>query len=150
MGFFDKIQDTINTAAEQTKVKSQDVQLKRDRKQSLEALGEQAYNLYINGQLTQQELAAGCEAVATVDRQLQEVTNQIQATRPQVPGAPPQPGAVTPPQAPVAQPGPAPAAPPQAQAPAPPPAAPQAPQEPPAAPEGTVPPPPPPPPTEGT
>ncbi|MBN1289663.1 MAG: hypothetical protein JXA49_08520 [Actinobacteria bacterium] len=146
MGFFDKIQDTINTAAEQTKVKSQDVQLKRDRKQSLEALGEQAYNLYISGQLTQQELAAGCEAVAQLDRQLQEVANQVQASRPQVPGAPNQPGAVPPPQPEVAAaapqvPAPQPPAPPQAQ----PFATPEPPQE-----TGGIVPPPPPPPTEGT
>lgn len=151
MGFFDKIQDSINTAAEQVTTGSQNAQLKKERKQQLEALGEQAYNLYLNGQLSQQELAAGCEAVAQVDQRLQEVTTQMQAGRPPQQAAAPQPGTAPLPQAPTS-PGVV-QTPPQAAAP-PPPAAPPAQAPPPPAPpgqaqEGSVPPPPPPP-EEGT
>lgn len=143
MGFFDKIQDSINTAAEQVTTSSQNVQLKKERKQQLEALGEQAYNLYLNGQLTQQELAAGCEAVAQLDQKLQEVASQMQAGKPQQAAAPPQPGVAAPPQAPA---GPGAAAQPQQAAPPPPPAPPQAQ----AAPPPPAPPPAPaPPPTQG-
>lgn len=139
MGFFDKIQDTINTAAEQVTTSSQNVQLKKERKQQLEAIGEQAYNLYLNGQLAQQELAGGCEAVVLTDQRLQEVTSQMQAGRPpQQAEAPPQPGMAAPPQA-AAEPGVAPSTPP-------PPAAQASPPPPPGqAQGGTVPPPPPPP-----
>lgn len=131
MGFFDKIQDTINTAAEQVTTSSQNVQLKKERKQQLEAIGEQAYNLYLNGQLSQQELAAGCEAVMQLDQKLQEVASQMQAGRPpQQAAVPPQPGVAAPPQASAAGPDVAPPPPPGENR------------------EGNVPPPPPPPPGE--
>jgi len=72
MGLFDKIQDTISSATEQTKAKAQDVQLKREKAQKLTALGEQAYGLYLNGQLTNQELAGACQEVADLDRRIAE------------------------------------------------------------------------------
>lgn len=57
MGFFDKIQETITTAADQTKAKTQESQLKKDRRNKLEALGEQVYNMYLNGELPDERFA---------------------------------------------------------------------------------------------
>jgi len=112
VGFFDKIQDTINTATEQTKAKAQDVQLKREKTQKLSVLGEQAYNLYLNGQLANQELAAACAEIADLDRRIAEAETAVSAARPQpeapqAPGgyAPPPPGAGAAPPAPPAPPG---------------------------------------------
>ena len=146
MGFFDKIQDTISTATEQTKAKAQDVQLKRDRKQKLEVLGEQVYNLYMNGQLTAEELAPACQEIDRIDQEIAAAEAQAKAARPPAPQ--PQPGAPAA-QAPAPQAPPPPPSPPRAAAPPPPPpqAAPQAPQ-PPAPQQPAAPPPPPPPPGE--
>jgi len=147
VGFFDKIQDSITSATEQTKAKAQDVQLKREKNQKLAALGEQAYNLFLNGQLANQELAGACQEIADIDRRIAESEAAAAAARPQpaqppgAPGgyAPPPPGAPAPPPPSASAPPPPPAAPPP-----PPPAAPAPP--PPAAPP---PPPPPPGPEEG-
>ncbi len=146
MGLFDKIQDTISSATEQTKAKAQDVQLKREKAQKLTALGEQAYGLYLNGQLTNQELAGACQEVADLDRRIAEAEAAVQAARPQ-PQAPPAQQGYAPPPPGVAPPPPAAAAPPPTGAAAapPPPAAAPPPPPPPAA----APPPPPPPPPPG-
>jgi len=146
MGLFDKIQETISTATEQTKAKAQDVQLKREKAQKLTALGEQAYGLYLNGQLTNQELAGACQEVADLDRRIAEAEAAVQAARPQ-PQAPPAQQGYAPPPPGVAPPPPAAAAPPPTGAAAapPPPAAAPPPPPPPAA----APPPPPPPPPPG-
>lgn len=130
MGFFDKIQDTITSATEQTKAKADEVQLKRERSKKLEALGEQVYNMFINGQLSSQELAPACQEIADLDQRISSAMPAGQAARPQAPapqapGAPGQPAAPAPPAA--------------ATAPPPPPAPPAGPSQPP-------PPPPPPPP----
>lgn len=146
MGFLDKIQDTITSATEQTKSKAQDMQLKKERKQKIEAVGEQVYNLYLNGQLSQQELAGACQEVADLDNRIQEAIAQAQAARPQ-PAPPPAAGAPGAPQAPTQPAPPAgstpppPAAPPSAGSGGPPP-----PPSPPPAGSGGPPPPPPPPP----
>lgn len=132
MGFFDKIQDSITSATEQTKSKAQETQLKRERKQKLEALGEQAYNLFLNGQLANQELAPACQEITDLDRRIQEAIAQGQAAKPQpatppageTPGAPPAPSQPAPPSG----------------------SAPPAPPAPPAGSGGPPPPPPPPPP----
>jgi len=153
VGFFDKIQDTINTATEQTKAKAQDVQLKREKTQKLSVLGEQAYNLYLNGQLANQELAAACAEIADLDRRIAEAETAVSAARPQ-PEAPQAPGGYAPPSPGAGAAPPAPPAPPGAMAPPsapPPPAAPPVPP-PPAAPSPPAPPaaaPPPPPPGMG-
>lgn len=133
MGFFDKIQDTITSATEQTKAKADEVQLKRERSKKLEALGEQVYNMFINGQLSSQELAPACQEIADLDQRISSAMPAGQAARPQAPapqapGAPGQPAAPAPPAA--------------ATAPPPPPA-------PPAGPSQQPPPPPPPPPPPG-
>lgn len=133
MGFFDKIQDTITSATEQTKAKADEVQLKRERSKKLEALGEQVYNMFINGQLSSQELAPACQEIADLDQRISSAMAAGQAARPQAPapqapGAPGQPAAPAPPAA--------------ATAPPPPPA-------PPAGPSQQPPPPPPPPPPPG-
>jgi hypothetical protein len=122
MGFFDKIQETITSAADQTKAKVQETQLGRERKQKLEALGEQVYNLYRSGQLSHQELVPAC-------KDIEELDGRIAAASQQAPGSGPQ----APPEAAPA--GPAPAPPVSGGPPAPP-----------AAGGGTPPPPPPPPP----
>jgi hypothetical protein len=80
MGFFDKIQETITTAADQTKAKVQETQLGRERKQKLEALGEQAYNLYKSGQLGNEELVPAC-------RDIEELEGRIAAAGQQTPPA---------------------------------------------------------------
>jgi hypothetical protein len=139
VGFFDKIQDTITSATEQTKAKAQDVQLKREKSQKLAALGEQVYNLYLSGQLGNQELAPACQEIADLDRRIVEAEEAAQAARPQPAApqaqgyAPPPPSAPAPPapQGAVAPPPPAAAAPPPAAPAPPPPAAPQAPPAPP-------------------
>lgn len=128
MGFLDKIQGSISSAAEQTKTKAQETQVKRDRKLKLEALGEQVYNLYMSGQLAQQELIPACQEVQEIDGRIAALEQQYQAARPQ-PAAPPVAGAVPPPSAP-----PPPAAPP----PPPPPAAGPPPPPAPAPPGGTT------------
>jgi hypothetical protein len=132
MGFFDKIQDTITGAAEQTKAKADEVQLKRDRAKKLEALGEQTYHLYLNGQLAHQDLAPACQEIADLDQRIAAAQASGQAARPQpaaaqAPAAPEQPVAPAPPAAP---------APPVAAAPAPPAAAAPAPPPPPPPPPG--------------
>lgn len=99
MGLFDKIQDTISSATEQTKAKAQDVQLKREKAQKLTALGEQAYGLYLNGQLTNQELAGACQEVADLDRRIAEAEAAVQAARPQPQAPPAQQGYAPPPPA---------------------------------------------------
>ena len=104
MGFFDKIQDSITSATEQTKAKAQDVQLKREKGQKLGQLGEQVYNLFLNGQLANQELAPACQEIADLDRRIAEAVAAAAAARPQpvqppgAPGgyAPPPPGAPAP------------------------------------------------------
>jgi hypothetical protein len=130
MGFFDKIQDTITSATEQTKAKADEVQLKRDRSKKLEALGEQVYNMFLNGQLSSAELEPACQEIAEVDQKLQAAVAAGQAARPQAPapqppGAPGQPAAPAPPAPPAAAaappPPPAPPAGPSAQPPPPPP-----------------------------
>ena len=91
MGFFDKIQDSITSATEQTNANAQDVQLKREKGQKLAQLGEQAYNLLLNGQLANQELATACQEIADIDRRLAEAEAAAAAARPQPaqpPGAP--------------------------------------------------------------
>jgi hypothetical protein len=133
MGFFDKIQDTITGAAEQTKAKADEVQLKRDRGKKLEALGEQVYNLYLNGQLAHQELAPACQEIADMDQRIAAAQAAGQAAKPQPAAAqaPPAPGQPIVPAPPAA---PAPPAPPAA---APPPAAPAPPPPPPPPPGAT-------------
>lgn len=123
MGFFDKIQDSISSATEQTKSKAQESQLKRERKGKLEALGEQVYGLYRNGQLAHQELSGLCQEIADVEGRIAALEQQAMAARPQppapgmappppVPGAPGAAGAPPPPAAPAAPPAaPPPAAP---------------------------------------
>jgi len=154
VGFFDKIQDTITSATEQTKAKAQDVQLKREKTQKLAALGEQVYNLYLSGQLANQELSQACSEIADLDRRIAEAEAAAQAARPQpaapqAPGgyAPPPPGAPAPPGA-SAPPPPAAAAPPPPAAAPPPPASPPPPAAPPPPAPAQAPPPPPPPPGE--
>lgn len=138
MGFFDKIQDSISSATETTKLKTHASQMRRERKQKLEAIGEQLYAAYLHGQLQQAELEAPLREVADLDARIAQVEQQEQVMRaqavpapgsyPQQPGmAPPppgMPGAVPPPpQAPMPPQAPAPPvaqqpqAPPQAQAP---------------------------------
>jgi hypothetical protein len=112
VGFFDKIQETITSATEQTKAKADEVQLKRERGKKLEALGEQVYNLYLNGQLAHQELAPACQELAELDQRMAASVAAGQAARPQ-PATPGQPAA--PPQAPAPPAPPAPPPPPQAQ-----------------------------------
>ncbi|MBU1670539.1 MAG: hypothetical protein KKF41_14870 [Actinobacteria bacterium] len=164
MGLFDKIQDTISSATEQTKAKGQEVQLKRDRTQKLAALGEQVYGMYLQGQLPAGGLEPALQEIVDIDRRLTEAEQAYQAarTQPQAPGAqaeppsaqyaPPPPGAPAPPQAqqyappppaaPQAPAPPEPQPPPAAQAPAPP-EAPAQPAPPPPAPAAPPPPPPP-------
>lgn len=140
MGFFDKIQETITSATEQTKAKTDEMQLKRERAKKLEALGEQVYGLYLGGQLTLAELEPACSEVADVDRRIAEAQAAAQAAaapRQQQPGQEAAPGS---PQAP--QP-PAPPQPPRIEAPPAPGPTPGTGGEPPA-------PPPPPPPPPGT
>jgi len=137
VGFFDKIQDTISSATEQTKAKAQDVQLKRDKTHKLAGLGEQAYNLYLNGQLANQELAAACQEIADLDRRIAEAEAAAQAARPQPAAPQAQGGYAPPPGAPAAAAPP----PPAAAAPPPPAAPPQAAPPPPGV--STAPPPPP-------
>jgi hypothetical protein len=138
VGFFDKIQDTISSATEQTKAKAQDVQLKREKGQKLGQLGEQVYNLFLNGQLANQELAPACQEIADLDRRIAEAEAAAAAARPQPAQPPGAPGGYAPPPPPAPSPPapPAAAAPPPLAAPPPPPPAPPA-----------APPPPPPPPT---
>lgn len=117
MGFFDKIQDTITSATEQTKAKADEVQLKRERSKKLEALGEQVYNMFINGQLSSQELAPACQEIADLDQRISSAMPAGQAARPQAPapqapGAPGQPAAPAPPAGPSQQPPPPPPPPP--------------------------------------
>ena len=90
MGFFDKIQETITSATEQTKAKAQDVQLKREKSQKLAQLGEQTYGLFLSGQLTNQELMPACQEIADLDRRIAEAEAAAAAARPQPvpPGAP--------------------------------------------------------------
>lgn len=116
MGFFDKIQDSITSATEQTKSKAQESQIKRERKGKLEALGEQLYGLWRSGQLAQSELAGACQEIADLDGRIAALEQQAAAARPQppAPGTAPQtpaPGAPAPPQAPAAPAAPQPAAP---------------------------------------
>jgi len=117
VGFFDKIQDTITSATEQTKAKADEVQLKRERSKKLEALGEQVYNMFINGQLSSQELAPACQEIADLDQRISSAMPAGQAARPQAPapqapGAPGQPAAPAPPAGPSQQPPPPPPPPP--------------------------------------
>ena len=121
MGFFDKIQETITTATDQTKAKAQEAQLKRDRKNKLEALGEQVYNMYLNGQLPDEQFAVACREIAQVDQNIAAAQAQAARQQPQpqagAPGAP----VAAPPTAPQAGAAPQPpAAAPQQQAPPPP------------------------------
>lgn len=87
MGFFDKIQETITTAADQTKAKVQETQLGRERKQKLEALGEQVYNLYRSGQLSNQELVPACQDIEELDGRIADAAQQAPAAGPQAPPA---------------------------------------------------------------
>lgn len=124
MGFFDKIQETITSAADQTKAKADEVQLKRDRQKKLDLLGEQVYNLYLNGQLSHQELAPACQEIAGIDQKI--AAGQAARPQPAAPGAPGQPPAPptqapAPPAAPTPPPTQAPAPPPPAAPPPPPP-----------------------------
>jgi hypothetical protein len=107
MGFFDKIQESITTAADQTKAKVQETQLGRERKQKLEALGEQVYNLYKSGQLSEQELTPACQAIEELDGRIAATVQKAPTAGPQAPQAAPQPppappagGAPTPPPTP--------------------------------------------------
>lgn len=106
MGFFDKLQDSISQATEQTKAKAQETQLARQKKQKLESLGEQVYTLYADGRLSQQELLPTCEEIADLDRQIKDiqgqaaVTGQQQAEQPTPQATAPPPGAPQAPQAP--------------------------------------------------
>ena len=96
MGFFDKIQESITTAADQTKAKVQETQLGRERKQKLEALGEQVYNLYKSGQLSEQELTPACQAIEELDGRIVAAVQKAPTAAPQAPpagGAPPPPSA---------------------------------------------------------
>jgi len=137
VGFFDKIQDSISSATETTKLKTQEASMKRDRKGKLEAIGEQLYGAYVNGLLAQTELEPQLREVADLDARIAAAEEQERAMRqpqpmaqpgmaPQPPGAPgmapPPPMAPAPP---MAQPPQAPMPP---QAPAPPMAQPQQPQ----------------------
>ena len=121
MGFFDKIQETITTATEQTKAKADEVQLKRERSKKLEALGEQVYNMFLNGQLSSQELAPACQEISDLDQRLTSAAQAGQAAGPQAqaPGTTGQPVAPAPPAAAPAP--PAPPAPPEGPAQQPPP-----------------------------
>jgi hypothetical protein len=87
MGFFDKIQETITTAADQTKAKVQETQLGRERKQKLEALGEQVYNLYRSGQLSHQELVPACQDIEELDGRIAAAGQQVPAAGQQAPPA---------------------------------------------------------------
>ena len=146
MGFFDKIQETITGAAEQTKAKVDETQFKSERKRKLEAVGEQAYSLWSNGQLANPELVPALQEVREVDERIATAQAAAQAARPQ-----PAPPAAGQPSAPAPSGAPAPPAPPAPPAQA---AAPPAPPAPPATPEAQAPPqaasaPPPPPPGFG-
>ncbi|PKQ28793.1 MAG: hypothetical protein CVT63_01065 [Candidatus Anoxymicrobium japonicum] len=90
MGFFDKIQETISSATEQTKTMVGDAQIKREKGQKLTQLGEQVYNLYVSGQLANQEFAPACQEIADLDRKLEEASASAQAAKPQsaAPSAP--------------------------------------------------------------
>ena len=96
MGFFDKIQESITTAADQTKAKVQETQLGRERKQKLEALGEQVYILYRSGQLSHQELVPACQEVEELDGRIADAGQQAPAGRPQAPQAAPPPSGPAP------------------------------------------------------
>lgn len=103
MGFFDKIQETITSATEQTKAKADEVQLKRERGKKLEALGEQVLALYTSGRLAHQELAPACQEIAELDLRISEAMAAGQAARPAPPAqqqAPPQDAAPPAPPAP--------------------------------------------------
>ncbi|MCJ7745908.1 MAG: hypothetical protein MUP40_06450, partial [Actinobacteria bacterium] len=90
MGFFDKIQETITTAADQTKAKVQDTQLGRERKKKLEALGQQVYDLYKSGQLSHQELLPACQDIEELDGRIAAASQQAPAAAPRGPAqAPP-------------------------------------------------------------
>jgi len=115
MGFFDKIQETISTAADQTKAKVQETQLGKERKQKLEAIGEQVCNLYKSGQLSNQELVPACQEIEELDGRIAASAQQAPAAGPQAPpaaappagSAPPPPGAGGPPPPPPPPPPPA-------------------------------------------
>lgn len=93
MGFLDKIQDSISSATEQTKLKSQENQLRKERKQKLETLGEQVFNLFNSGQLGHEELVPICQQIAELDGRISALDEQVQAARaqtaPPVAGPPP-------------------------------------------------------------
>jgi hypothetical protein len=97
VGFFDKIQETITTATEQTKAKADEVQLKRERSKKLEALGEQVYNMFLSGQLPGQELAPACQEIADLDQRLAAAA--AAGPQAQAPGATGQPVIPAPPAA---------------------------------------------------
>jgi len=99
MGFFDKIQETIQTAADQTKVKAQETQLKRERKNKLEALGEQVYNLYLSGELSNPGLEQLCQEIEELDGRIAAAGEQFKAAGPKPPSAP-EPFSGEPPKAP--------------------------------------------------
>lgn len=124
MGFFDKIQETITSATEQTRAKADEVQLKRERGKKLEALGQQVYDMYLSGALTDQSLAAICQEIAQIDERIAAALAAGQAARPQPspPAASGQPSEQAPPTPPGAEPpaAPPPPAPPESQAPPPP------------------------------
>src|SRR5450830_1033970 len=101
MGFFDKIQETITTAADQTKAKLQDTQLGRERKKKLEALGQQVYDLYKSGQLSHQELLPACQDIEELDGRIAAAGQKAPAAAPQGPAKAP-PAAGGPPAPPVA------------------------------------------------
>jgi hypothetical protein len=96
MGFFDKIQESITSAADQTKAKVQETQLGRERKQKLEALGGQAYELYRSGQLSQQELLPACKEIEELDDRTTAAAQQAPAAGPPGPQAAPPPSGPAP------------------------------------------------------
>ena len=83
MGFFDKIQDSINSATETTKLKTQGASMKRERKQKLESIGEQLYGAYVNGMLTQTELEPALSEVADLDARIAAAEEQERSMRQQ-------------------------------------------------------------------
>jgi hypothetical protein len=99
MGFFDKIQESITSAADQTKAKVQETQLGRERKQKLEALGEQVYNLYRSGQLSHQELVPACQDIEELDGRIAASAQQAPQAAAPSSSAPPAGGGPPPPPA---------------------------------------------------
>ena len=83
MGFFDKIQDSINSATETTKLKTQGASMKSERKQKLESIGEQLYGAYVNGMLTQTELEPALSEVADLDARIAAAEEQERSMRQQ-------------------------------------------------------------------